>query len=292
MSPTIIVIDTPSLGDRSYLVHDGRVGFVVDPQRDTDRVLAAAADAGIRITHVLETHIHNDYVTGGYALAQQTGAEYLVNADDVVSFDRVPVRDVDLIDVSPTLQVRAIHTPGHTFTHLSYALEGPEPVVFSGGSLLYGSTGRPDLLGASHTHELAHHQYASAHRLAHELPDETQVMLTHGFGSFCSATTTTASVLKNPALAAAFAGADSFGIEVFEPETTNALIAALWVHDLRCSDAAANPARVLAHPFELFMENACHGGLWRGAYRPRTALPFAAALGWVRARGGAKSQPS
>ena len=209
MSPSIIVIDTPSLGDRSYLVHDGQVGFVVDPQRDTDRVLAAAADAGIRITHVLETHIHNDYVTGGYALAQQTGAKYLVNADDVVSFDRVPVRDGDLIDVSPTLQVRVIHTPGHTFTHLSYALEGPDPVVFSGGSLLYGSTGRPDLLGASHTHELAHHQYASARRLAEELPDETQVMPTHGFGSFCSATTTTAGAtgstigqekLFNPAL--------------------------------------------------------------------------------------------
>ncbi|HUX68932.1 MAG TPA: MBL fold metallo-hydrolase, partial [Cellulomonadaceae bacterium] len=78
MRPTIIVIDTPSLGDRSYLVHDGEVGFVVDPQRDTDRVIAAAAEAGIRITHVLETHIHNDYVTGGYALAQQTGAAYLV----------------------------------------------------------------------------------------------------------------------------------------------------------------------------------------------------------------------
>ena len=100
--------------------------------------------------------------------------------------------------------------------------------------------------------------------------------------------TTTASVVKNPALAAGFAGADSFGIEVFEPETTNALMAALWVHDLRCDEAAANPARTLAHPFELFMDNACHGGLWRSAYLPRSALPFAAALGWVRQRVGAR----
>lgn len=96
--------------------------------------------------------------------------------------------------------------------------------------------------------------------------------------------TTTVSVLKNPALAAGFAGASSFGIDVFEPETTNALMAALWVHDLRCNDSAANPAVPLNHPLELFMDNACHGGLWRLAYLPRSALPIAAALGWVRSR--------
>ena len=66
---TILPIDTPTLGDRSYLVHDGQVAFVVDPQRDIDRVLGLAATDGVRITHVFETHIHNDYVTGGYALA-------------------------------------------------------------------------------------------------------------------------------------------------------------------------------------------------------------------------------
>ncbi|MEO7752873.1 MAG: MBL fold metallo-hydrolase, partial [Terracoccus sp.] len=70
---TIVPIDTPTLGDRSYLAHDGRVALVVDPQRDIDRVLALAADAGVTITHVFETHIHNDYVTGGWALAQATG---------------------------------------------------------------------------------------------------------------------------------------------------------------------------------------------------------------------------
>jgi hypothetical protein len=98
--------------------------------------------------------------------------------------------------------------------------------------------------------------------------------------------TTTTSVVKNPALAAGFAGADTFGIEVFEPETTNAVMAAMWVHDLRCDASAANPALPLAHPFELFMDGAIHGGLWRGAYLPRSALPFAAALGWVRQRVG------
>ncbi|WP_404390928.1 rhodanese-like domain-containing protein [Humibacillus xanthopallidus] len=195
--PTIVAIDTPTLGDRSYLAHDGRVAIVVDPQRDIDRVLALADEAGVSITHVLETHIHNDYVTGGFALAQATGASYLVNAADEVSYDRVPVRDGDVIDVSDSMRVRVIATPGHTFTHLSYALDATpedgdggelEPVgVFTGGSLLFGATGRPDLLGEAHTHDLVHHQFASAHRLADELPEHTHVLPTHGFGSFCSA---------------------------------------------------------------------------------------------------------
>ena len=186
----IIPIETPTLGDRSYLAHDGDVAIVVDPQRDIDRVLALAEAEGVRITHVFETHIHNDYVTGGLALANMTGAAYHVNAADDVAYERVPVSDGDVIDVSDTLRVRVIATPGHTYTHLSYSLEcqGEHVGVFSGGSLLFGSTGRPDLLGPEHTHALVHHQYASAHRLADELPDRTQVLPTHGFGSFCSAT--------------------------------------------------------------------------------------------------------
>lgn len=85
----VLPIDTPTLGDRSYLVHDGRVAFVVDPQRDIDRILELAAAHGVAITHVFETHIHNDYVTGGYALTAATGAAYHVNADDLVTFGRV-----------------------------------------------------------------------------------------------------------------------------------------------------------------------------------------------------------
>src|SRR6476469_9910963 len=79
---TIIPIDTPTLGDRSYVAHDGEVALVVDPQRDIDRVLDVVHEAGVRITHVFETHIHNDYVTGGLALAKVTGAAYHVNGDD------------------------------------------------------------------------------------------------------------------------------------------------------------------------------------------------------------------
>jgi hydroxyacylglutathione hydrolase len=186
----IIAIDTPALGDRSYLAHDGAVAVVIDPQRDIDRVLDLAASRGVTITHIFETHLHNDYVTGGLALAAATGAAYHVNADDPVAFGRVPVSGGDVIEVSPVLRVRVLATPGHTFTHLSYVLEaaGQPPAVFTGGSLLYGSTGRPDLLGTVHSGTLARAQYASAHRLAAELPAETAVYPTHGFGSFCSAT--------------------------------------------------------------------------------------------------------
>jgi hydroxyacylglutathione hydrolase len=189
-TPTIVPIETPTLGDRSYLVHDGEVAFVVDPQRDIDRVLDLAEAEGVRITHVFETHIHNDYVTGGLALAQRTGARYFVNGADEVAYDRTPISDGDEVSIGTSMRLRAVATPGHTFSHLSYALtgDGGLPAVFTGGSLLYGTTGRPDLLGPEHTQDLVHAQYASAQRLAAELPDATEVFPTHGFGSFCSAT--------------------------------------------------------------------------------------------------------
>ena len=149
----VVPIDTPSLGDRSYLAHDGDVGVVIDPQRDVDRVSDLAAQLGIRVTHVAETHIHNDYVTGGYALAQAAGARYLVNGADPVRFTRTPVHDGDRIPISEALALRIMATPGHTFTHVAYVLEtgGQVAGVFTGGSLLYGSTGRPDLLGPDST---------------------------------------------------------------------------------------------------------------------------------------------
>ena len=166
----VLPIETPPLGDRSYLVHDGEAALVIDPQRDIDRVIALAADAGVRVTHVAETHVHNDYVTGGLALARAAGAAYLVNADDPVSFDRTPVSDGDRVEVGG-MRVRALATPGHTYTHLAYVVEaaGDAPGdgvagVFTGGSLLYGATGRTDLLGPDATVALTRAQWASARR--------------------------------------------------------------------------------------------------------------------------------
>jgi hydroxyacylglutathione hydrolase len=192
----VITIRTPSLGDRSYLATDGVAALVVDPQRDIDRVLAIAAARGVPVTHVFETHIHNDYLSGGLALAQVTGAAYHVNAADAVAFDRAPVADGDVLTVGASMRVRVIATPGHTFTHLAYALEdiatGQVVAVFTGGSLLYGATGRPDLFGAEHAPALAAAQHASARRLAATLPGLAEVHPTHGFGSFCAASVSTA----------------------------------------------------------------------------------------------------
>ena len=188
----IETIETSSLGDRSYLATDGEIAVVIDPQRDVDRVIKLVEQRGVRVSHVLETHIHNDYVSGGLELSLLTGAQYVVADGDDVAFDRLAVRDGDVIEAG-AMRLRVLHTPGHTHHHVSYTLQnadGDIRGVFTGGSMLYGATGRTDLVGPEHTDALTHAQFHSVRRLADELPAETEVFPTHGFGSFCSATPT------------------------------------------------------------------------------------------------------
>src|SRR5690242_13468357 len=186
----IDTLEIAGLGNRSYLAGGERTAVVIDPPRDIEQVIAAAARREVRISHVVETHVHNDYVTGGLELARVTGAAYLVPAGAHVSYERVPVHDGDRweIEGESGLVLRALATPGHTPHHTSYVLEadGTEVAVFTGGSLLIGTVGRPDLVEPRLTEGLARAQHASAHRLAAELPDGTAVLPTHGFGSFCS----------------------------------------------------------------------------------------------------------
>ncbi|WP_121842229.1 rhodanese-like domain-containing protein [Streptomyces sp. S5] len=181
-------IAIPGLGNRHYLAGGTTTAVAVDPPRDIDQVIAAAARRGMRIALVVETHVHNDYVTGGLELARVTGAEYLVPAGARVSFPRTPVHDGDSANVDQDLTLHAVATPGHTPHHTAYVLhEAGTPVAaFTGGSLLIGTVGRPDLVEPRLTEELARAQHASAHRLAGTLPDATAVLPTHGFGSFCS----------------------------------------------------------------------------------------------------------
>jgi hypothetical protein len=96
--------------------------------------------------------------------------------------------------------------------------------------------------------------------------------------------TRTRSVMKNRILAAAYNGASSFGVEVFDVETSNTMMAALLIHDLRNPQAAASPSAPLAHPLDLFVEQAAHGGLWRLPYEPRSVLTLAAIEGLVTRR--------
>jgi glyoxylase-like metal-dependent hydrolase (beta-lactamase superfamily II)/rhodanese-related sulfurtransferase len=183
----VSIIETSGLGDRSYIVSGDGVAVVIDPQRDIDRVLAAVGDA--RITHVLETHVHNDYVTGGLELSRTVDAEYVVPDGEDLGYSARRVVDGDTIE-SGSIVLRAIHTPGHTPHHVSYELRdesGDVVGVFTGGSLLFGSTGRTDLVDEAETEALTRAQYSSVRRLAEELPDGAAVYPTHGFGSFCSA---------------------------------------------------------------------------------------------------------
>ena len=186
------VIETPSLGDRSYLVSDGSVALVVDPQRDIDRVVDLAERLGVRIAAVAETHGHNDYVSGGLELSRLTGAPYLLPERMGAEYPHTPVVDGDVHEVGE-LRVSALHTPGHTHHHTSYAVavgDGPVQAVLTGGSMLFGSSGRTDLVGPDDTDALTRAQYDSVRRLAADLPGEAAVLPTHGFGSFCSATPT------------------------------------------------------------------------------------------------------
>ena len=192
MSLTILNIDTPTLGDRGYIAHDGKTALVVDPQRDIDRIEQVLAANNLELGAVVETHMHNDYVSGGLVLARNYQADYITSADDPVSFDRISATDLAEFSVG-NFGIKAVHTPGHTFTHLSYILvdeSGKSVGIFTGGSLLHGSTGRPDLLGPDHAEKLAALQHGSAHRIVDLLEDATPIYPTHGFGSFCAATST------------------------------------------------------------------------------------------------------
>jgi glyoxylase-like metal-dependent hydrolase (beta-lactamase superfamily II)/rhodanese-related sulfurtransferase len=195
MTIKVINIETPTLGDRGYIAHDGKTALVVDPQRDIDRVEQVLSDLSLELGAVVETHMHNDYVSGGLVLARKYQAKYITSAEDPVAFDRVAAHDLEEFSIG-NFGIKALHTPGHTFTHLSYILmdeQGKSTGIFTGGSMLHGSTGRPDLLGQAHAAKLAQLQHGSAHRITEFLDDAAPIFPTHGFGSFCAATSTSGS---------------------------------------------------------------------------------------------------
>jgi glyoxylase-like metal-dependent hydrolase (beta-lactamase superfamily II)/rhodanese-related sulfurtransferase len=187
------LILTPGLGNAAFLIAAGREAVVVDPPRDAWRVLAVAEARGWRITHVLETHVHNDYLSGALELRASTGAEILAPARGRFAFDHRGMDDGDAVELDG-LRLTARATPGHTPEHLAWEVHDgdaadagrPPAAVATGGSLLVGSAGRSDLLGPERTAELVAAQYRSLRSLA-TLPDATLVLPTHGAGSFCSA---------------------------------------------------------------------------------------------------------
>lgn len=170
---------------------------IVDPRRDIDIYIEFAQRQKMRITHVLETHIHADYASGARELAQRSGAALMLSAYDKgeifeVAFPRRQLRDRDCIELG-SVRLQALHTPGHTPEHLSFLVydttrssEVPE-MMLSGDFLFVGSLGRPDLLGEEAKIGLAKRLFCSVRDKLAELPDGLEVYPAHGSGSMCGA---------------------------------------------------------------------------------------------------------
>jgi hydroxyacylglutathione hydrolase len=180
------------LGHLSALIADESAGVaaVIDPRRDVDIYLDAARASNLAITHVIETHLHNDYVSGGRELASLTGATHVIGAGAALRYEHRPMADRDEFEVG-SLGIRALHTPGHTPEHVSYAVadleRADEPLLlFTGGSLLVGAVGRTDLLGADKAQAYAADMHHSIHDVILRHEDSVAVYPTHGAGSLCS----------------------------------------------------------------------------------------------------------
>jgi len=184
-------VDT-GLGNSAYLVgsHDTKKGILIDPLRDVDRYLHAASELGLTLTHVLDTHLHADFVSGNLEIANQTGAVIGASAEAEVGFDHQPLTEDSVLDLG-AFQIRVMTTPGHTPEHVSFLMVEPDgktpSALFSGGALIVGGAARTDLLSPEMTHPLASHLYHTIHDKLLKLPDELNVFPTHGAGSFCVA---------------------------------------------------------------------------------------------------------
>ena len=192
----IETVFTEGVAHLSYLIGDKATGkaAVIDPRRDVEVYVELARKNKLSITHVLETHIHADFVSGTRELVDRTGtakAVLSVEGGAKYGFECEKLKDGDKIDLGRVI-LTAKHTPGHTPEHMSYlAAEGNRPdrpfAVFSGDCLFADSVGRPDLLGDDQTGGLAKQLYRSLYDFYLELPDDVRVHAAHGSGSPCGA---------------------------------------------------------------------------------------------------------
>jgi len=178
------------LAQASYLIGDGGEAAVVDPRRDVEEYLEEARANGLTIRHVIETHLHADFVSGHRELAARTGAKIYLGAAAGAKFDHVPVREGDEVRLG-SVRLRFLETPGHTPESVSILVfegsgdESPAAVL-TGDTLFIGDVGRPDLLGSVRSpQELAGLLYDSLHEKLLSLPDSVRVYPAHGAGSMC-----------------------------------------------------------------------------------------------------------
>jgi hydroxyacylglutathione hydrolase len=172
----------------SYVFAGKNSCAVIDPQRDVDLYITAAHALGVDITHILQTHLHADFVSGHMDLAQKTGAKIYVAKSARCAFDHIPLSEGDTVELE-NMVLEVLETPGHTPEHLSYVVidksrsEGPIG-VFVGDTLFVGDVGRPDLF-PDIAQELAGQLYHSLHDKLLQLPDYVEVYPAHGAGSLC-----------------------------------------------------------------------------------------------------------
>jgi glyoxylase-like metal-dependent hydrolase (beta-lactamase superfamily II)/rhodanese-related sulfurtransferase len=165
------------------------VAAVIDPQRDVDIYLEAAAANGLRIEHIIETHLHADFVSGHRELAERTGASIYLGSGSGAQFPHVPVQDGDEIRFGQAC-LRILQTPGHTLESICVIMTDlgqPERpcAVFTGDTLFVGDVGRPDLSPTHTPQQLAAILYQSLREKLLTLPDATEIFPAHGAGSLC-----------------------------------------------------------------------------------------------------------
>ena len=177
------------LAHASYMAGSEGVAVVIDPQRDVEIYLEEARKNGLRIEHVIETHLHADFVSGHRELADRTGARIYVGARAGATFPHVPVREGDEITFG-RCRLGFLETPGHTVESICILVtdldRSPDPfAVLTGDTLFIGDVGRPDLSPGHTPQELAGLLYDSLHEKLFRLPDEVEVYPAHGAGSLC-----------------------------------------------------------------------------------------------------------
>ena len=195
-APQIDLFRAPELGNTTFLVSDPDSGeaVAVDPLRDVDPYLSRAQHLGVRITHALETHIHNDFVSGSRELQAEVGATVGAAADCGLQFRFQPLREGDEVRVG-RWRLRTRRSPGHTPDHVCYLLvdeDDQELALFSGGALMIGAIARTDLFGPHLATHLALEAFRTLHVRLRHLPDHLAIYPTHGGGSFCGASTSSA----------------------------------------------------------------------------------------------------
>lgn len=178
----------PGIAHSSYIVAGNRTCAVIDPSRDIDRYIRTARDMGLRITHILETHLHADFISGHIDLAEATGATISAPGSANCAFPHTPRVEGDEI-LLEDIRFSVIETAGHTPEHICYCAtdtsRGDTPVaLFSGDTLFTGDVGRPDLFPGK-AEDLAASLFDNLHKKIMTLPDECEVYPAHGQGSLC-----------------------------------------------------------------------------------------------------------